>query len=160
MPPKGARHMAYKVQDQGVAMVGFTQINQALQRIAGGRANFGIEYELQRRLRTIGETVAKAAPGNITHKTGRHGDDSGGRLEDSVKVSVTTRSASVYSTSVYGGVQNVGGGPHAGWKARGPHVKRASASQWMNKTVNSQKAFVEAELDGLLDWLVHEFETQ
>jgi hypothetical protein len=150
--------MSYKVQGQGVAMVGFTQINEALQRIDGGRGNFGIEYELQRRLRTIGETVAKAAPGNITHRTGRHGDESNGRLEDSVKVSVTTRSASVYSTSVYGGAQNVGAGPHAGWRARGPHIKAANASHWMNKTVNSQKAFVEAEMDGLLDWLVDEFE--
>lgn len=144
--------MASPVRDQGIVMSGFTELNRALERI-GSRSNFGIEYELQRRLRTVGETVAKAAPQFVTHKTGRNS----GQLESSVKVSVTTKSASVYSTSVYGGIQNVGGGPKAGWSARGPHIRRANASQWMNKGVASQRAFVTDELEGLLDWVVEEF---
>lgn len=147
-----------KIGDQGVAMVGFAQLNDALQRIGGGKADFGLEYELQRRLAEAGKKVASAAPGFVTHKTGRSSGN-GPRLEDSVKVSVTRRSASVYSSSIYGGAQNSGAGPHAGWVARGPHIRAANASSWMNKAVASQREQVKEELDGLLDWLVTEFET-
>lgn len=150
---------AFSVRDQGVVLHGFEQLTRALRRIEGqGVGDFGIEYELQKRLRTIGETVAKAAPQFVSHKTGRHGDPGNPRLEDSVKVSVTTKSASVYSTALHGGAQNVGAGPHAGWAARGPHIRAASASHWMNRAVNSQKAFVETEMEGLLEWVVREFE--
>jgi hypothetical protein len=140
------------VQDQGIVMSGFTELNRALERI-GSRGNFGIEYEMQRRLRTVGETVAKAAPQFVTHKT-RGGS---GQLEGSVRVSVTTKSASVYSSSVYGGAQNSGAGPKAGWAARGPHIRKDKASHWMNRAVASQRAFVQDELEGLLDWVVDEF---
>lgn len=145
--------MAFAVRDQGIAMHGFAELNRALQRIDGGRSNFGIEYELQKRLRTIGETIAKTAPRFITHKTGR----GNGELEGSVKVSVTTKTASVYSTSVYGGAQNTGAGPKAGWAARGPHIRKDKASKWMNKAVASQREFVKEEMDSLLEWLVTEF---
>jgi hypothetical protein len=145
--------MAFAVRDQGIAMNGFTELNRALQRIDGGRGNFGIEYELQHRLRVVGETVAKAAPQFVTHKTGHET----GELEGSVKVSVTTKSASVYSTSVYGGAQNSGAAPKAGWKARGPHIQRKNASKWMSRAVASEREFVKEEMDGLLDWLVEEF---
>jgi hypothetical protein len=145
--------MALQVRDQAVHMNGFTGLNRALQRIDGGRANFGLEYELQRRLRTVGETVAKAAPQYVTHNTG----PGTGVLEGSVKVSVTTKTASVYSNSVYGGAQEYGAGPKAGWAAQGPHIQRANASKWMTKAVESQKAFVAVEMDSLLDWVVEEF---
>jgi hypothetical protein len=148
--------MPYAVKDKGVVMVGFTQLNQALSRISG-RGNFGLDYELQRRLRLIGNMIASAAPGFVTHRTGRHGDPSVPRLEDSVRVSVTSRTASVYSIAVHGGVQNVGGGPHAGWAARGPHVRKDRASGWMNKAVASKEQLVEEQLEGLLDWVVDEF---
>lgn len=150
--------MASVVRDQGVVLRGFAELNAALTRIEGGRGNFGVEHELQRRLRTIGEEVAKAAPQFVTHRTGRHGDPGVPRLEDSVQVSVGARSASVYSTAEHGGVQNVGGGPHAGWAARGPHIKAQNASHWMNRAVASKREFVQAELDGLLDWVEAEFE--
>jgi hypothetical protein len=75
-----------------------------------------------------------------------------------VKVSVTSRSASVYSTSAYGGIQNSGGGPHAGWAARGPHIRADKASHWMTKAVAGNSDFVTEELDGLLDWLIDEWE--
>src|SRR5438105_12415127 len=99
--------MAYRVADQGAVMHGFAELNRALRRIEGGASNFGVEYELQKRLRTIGEKVAQSAPQFVTHRTGR----GSGELERSVKVSVTARSASGYSTSAYGGAQNVGAGP-------------------------------------------------
>ena len=145
--------MAFAVRDRAVQMQGFTELNRALQRIEGSRGNFGIEYELQHRLRVVGETVAKAAPQFVTHKTG----PGTGALEGSVKVSVTTKAAAVYSTSVYGGAQNSGAGPKAGWKARGPHIQRKNASKWMTRAVESQKAFTEAEMDGLTQWVVDEF---
>jgi hypothetical protein len=150
--------MSYAVRDQGVVLHGFSELNDALARIEGAKGNFGVEYELQQRLRAIGEEVAKAAPQFVTHKTGRHGNPGVQRLEDSVRVSVTTRSASVYSTAEHGGVQNVGGGPHAGWPARGPHVRAANASHWMNRAVASKRDYVDAELDGLLDWIEAEFQ--
>lgn len=149
--------MAPKVQGQGVILHGFVELNRALERIGGGKADFGLEYELQRRLRVIGETVAKAAPQFVTHRTGRHGDPVQPRLEESVRVSVTKRSASVFSTAIHGGAQNSGAGPKAGWAARGPHIRKDKASRWMNKAVASQREFVKDELDGLLDWLVEEF---
>ena len=101
-------------------MAGFTELTSALRRVSGGRGNFGLDYELQRRLRVIGETVAKAAPGFVTHRTGA----GTGALEGLVRVSVTGKAASVYSTSVYGGAQQYGAGPKAGWSARGPHIRR------------------------------------
>lgn len=149
--------MAYAVRDQGIVMVGFKELTQALHRIEGGSANFGLEYELQKRLRVIGETVARAAPGFVTHKTGRHGDPDNPRLEDSVRVSVTQRSASVYSTALHGGAQQAGAGPKAGWGARGPHIRKDRASKWMGKAVASQREFVAAEMDSLLTWVVDEF---
>src|SRR5262245_52792919 len=144
--------MPAKVLDQGIVVHGFAQLNAALNRIAGP-GEFGLEYELQRRLREIGKIVADAAPHYVTHRTGR----GSGELEHSVKVSVTGRAASVYSTSVYGGAQNVGAHPKRGWDARGPHIKRADASRWMNKAVAATRPAVAREMDGLLDWLVAEF---
>jgi phage gpG-like protein len=147
--------MAYAVRDQGLAMVGFQQLNAALQRIGGGRADYGLAYELQRRLRIVGDTIARSAPSFITHRTGRHGDVANPTLEESVRTSVTQRSASVYSTALHGGVQNVGG------KVGRNHatiLKRAEVSRWMIQAVTTNRAFVEGELDGLLDWLTAEFE--
>jgi len=145
--------MPARVLDQGIVVHGFAQLNAALNRIAGP-GEFGLEYELQRRLREIGKTVAEAAPRYVTHRTGR----GSGELEHSVKVSVTGRAASVYSTSEYGGAQNVGARPKRGWGSRGPHITRAKASGWMNKAVAATRPYVEAEMDGLLDWLTFEFE--
>jgi hypothetical protein len=147
--------VAFKVQDQGIAMAGFKELNDALHRI-GSRGDFGVEYEMQRRLRAIGEKVASVAPTFVTHRTQSRAG--GERLEDSVKVSVTKTQASVFSTAVHAGVQNSGGGPKAGWAARGPHVRAANASHWMNEAVNSQREFVAEEMDGLVDWVVNEFE--
>jgi hypothetical protein len=145
------------VQDQGIVLRGFTDLQRALADL-GGRGEFGLDYELSRRLRTVGEKVGRDAAGYVTHRTGRHGDPGDPRLEDSVKVAVGRRAASVYSTAVYGGAQNYGAGPKAGWGARGPHIKRADASRWMTRAVDANEAFVAAEMDGLCDWIVREFE--
>lgn len=144
--------------DQALYLNGFEDLTKALRRIEGGAANFGIEYELKRRLRVVGEGIAEVAPQFVTHATGRHGDPAQPRLEDSARVSVTQRQASVFSIAIHGGLQNFGGGPHAGWAARGPHVKRKNASRWMGKAVASRKEWAYDELEGLLDWLVDEFE--
>jgi hypothetical protein len=143
----------FQVRDQGVVLHGFKELNRALTRIAA-KGEFGLEYELQRRLRIIGEKIAADAPNYITHNWGPGTGD----LGRSMKVSVTTKSAAVYSTSDYGGVQNSGGGPHAGWAARGPHVRADKASHWMNKAVAANKDLVAEEMDGVLDWLLAEFE--
>lgn len=148
--------MAYAVRDQAIYMVGFTQLQKALSTIEG-KGEYGLEYELQKRLRDVGEKVAHAAPAFVTHRTG-HGGSAGIRLEDSVRVSVTKKTASVYSTAVHGGVQNVGGGPAAGWSHRGPHVRRANASRWMIRAVQSERQAVQDEFDGLLDWVAKEFQ--
>jgi hypothetical protein len=140
------------VRDAAVAVRGFEEIQRALLTIGEGA-----EPELRKRLRNIGEEVARAAPGFVTHKTGRHGGSGNPALESSVRVSVGLRSASVYSTALHGGVQNVGGGPHAGWAARGPHVQHKNASEWMNKAVRSKQAFVEAEILDLLAWVETEW---
>jgi hypothetical protein len=140
-----------------VPVRGFEGVSAALLRIEG-RGDFGIEYEMHRQLRAIGEHVAAAAPGFVTHKTGRHPDPENPRLEDSVRVSVTQRSASVYSTALHGGVQNFGGGPHAGWAARGPHVRKDRASRWMTRAVESQEAYVRESTEKVLDWVISEWE--
>jgi hypothetical protein len=145
------------VQGKGVIIHGLTELNHALERI-DGPGNFGLDYELSRRLRNIGESVARVASGNVTHRTGRHGDASQPRLEDTIKVSVTKRRASVYSTSIYGGAQQFGAGPKAGWANRGPHIRADRASKFMSKAVASQRDFIAEEADGLLDWLAKEID--
>lgn len=145
------------VRDKGIAMSGFKELGDALARIGGGRGNYGLEYEMRRRLRIVGEKVGGVARQFVTHTTGRHGDPDVPRLEDDVRVSVTRNSASVFTTAPHGGVQNQGGGPKAGWSHRGPHVRRDRASGWLNKAVESQQEFVAVEMDGLLDWVESEF---
>ena len=139
-----------------ILMIGFTDLQRSLTTLAG-RGNFGIDYEMKERLRAIGEKVAAAAPAFVPHKTGKRGGGEGGPLEGSVRVSVTTNRATVYSTAVYGGVQQHGGGPHTGWANRGPHVRSANASHWMSRAVRSMQGDVQAEVDALSDWVVTEF---
>lgn len=147
--------MAYRTVDAGVAVSGFAGLSRALRNIEGGPGNFGVQYEMQQRLRKVGEVNAKAAETFITHKYGHAAAEP---LEGSTRVSVTQNRAAVFSTSAHGGVQNSGGGPKAGWTARGPHVQRKNASRWMTKGVASQREWTRREMDGLLDWVVHEFE--
>ncbi len=139
----------------GVYMTGFTSLSRALARIEGeGLADFGLAYELRARLRAIGDKIGADAPQFLTHATGRHGSDSQPRLEDSVRVSVTTRTASVYSSAIYGGVQNVGG--RIG-RRHATLLTRGQVSNWMDRSVATNAAFVQAEAEGLTEWLLAEF---
>jgi hypothetical protein len=146
--------VAYRTVDAGVAVRGWKELTRTLHQLSS-KADFGIEYELQRRLRVIGEKNAKAAERFITHKYGHTKTDP---LEGSMRVSVTQNRAAVFSTSAHGGVQNVGGGPAAGWAARGPHVKRANASKFAIRGVQAEREWTQAEMEGLCDWIVEEFE--
>lgn len=145
-----------QVENFGVVIEGLPQLRRAFEQIEG-RGNFGVGYEVTHRLRNIGEHVAQAAPGFVTHKTGRHGDPSLPRLETTVRVSVTANRASVYTDSPYGRVQQYGGGPRAGWGARGPHVQRQNASKWLSRAVASERGYVEEQTDAVLDWIVTEW---
>lgn len=144
------------LQGYGVVLNGFVELNDALERIGGGKADFGLEYELQRRLKVVGEKVAARAPEFVSHNT-RSGESNGPRLEDSVRMNVTKRRASVYSTSPYGGAQQYGASPKAGWSARGPHIQRRKASKWMSRAVEAESPAVYEEMESLLGWLVDEF---
>lgn len=144
----------YRIQDAGIAVRGWDGLTRVLHNLSS-KGEFGIEYELQRRLRIVGEKNAKAAERFITHKYGSSTDDP---LEGSTRVSVTRNRAAVYSASAHGGVQNVGGGPKAGWGARGPHVQARNASRWVIKGVNAEREWTQAEMEGLCDWIVLEFE--
>lgn len=149
--------MAFTIRDQGLAVQGFSELQRAL-AVMGGRGEFGLDYELKRRLTTIARKVAATAPRFVTHTTGRHGDPNEPRLEDSVRTRVGRASVSVYSSAVYGGAQNYGAGPKAGWAARGPHIRRDRASRWMSKGLEAELPAVRAETEGLVDWLVREFD--
>lgn len=151
--------MARVARGYGIAIEGLPQLQKALERVGGGKANFGVQYELQHRLRNIGEHVAEASRGFIPHRTGRHGDKGLPRLEDTLKVSVTARRSTVYTDSPYSAVQQYGGGPKAGWAGRGPHIKRGNASKWLTRGAASERAYVEQETDALLDWIVREWNT-
>jgi phage gpG-like protein len=76
-------------------------------------------------------------------------------LRDTIKVSVARSSASVYSTSVYGGVQNFGG--RVG-RNHATLIKRASVSQYMTRAAQTNKERVAREVEGVLDWLAEELE--
>lgn len=146
--------MAFRTSDAGVAVRGWKELTHTLHELSS-KSDFGIEYELQRRLRVIGEQNAKAAERFITH---RYGQATSEPLEGSMRVSVTQNRAAVFSTSAHGGAQQSGAGPKAGWGARGPHIRRANASKWVSRGVESERAATEAEMDGLLAWIVEEFE--
>lgn len=129
----------------GVAVVGFEEVYRALKGIEGD-----LPKQVRKNLRLIGKIVkdqAEANAGNIRKS---------GALAGSIKVSLSPKAASVFSTAPHGGVQNVGGGPHAGWSARGPHVKRANASHYMNKAVDSTRGEVQQAMEELMQWVASE----
>lgn len=125
-----------------IVIEGFSQLQQAL-----GRIENGVQPELRRRLKAIGDKVALVAAGNAPRITGE--------LQHSLKTSVTNSSASIYSTAVYGGAQNFGAWTKNG---RGPHISRARASHYMDRAVTELSAWVEQETNGVLDWLLTTFE--
>lgn len=131
-----------------VAVQGFAQLQAALRRIEDGS-----QAELRARLRVVGEHVKDAARGNVPHKTGRHGE--GPHIEDALKVSVVAKGASVYTTAPQGGAINVGAWVKTG---RGPHIKRADASHYMDRAVSGSTRILEAQTQAVMDWLITTFE--
>lgn len=138
--------MPYRVRNEGVALRGFAELQRALREIDRKQS-----AELRKRLRNVGQDVAKVARNNVTHESGRHFGSPA--IEDSIRVAISRNSAAVYSTAPHGGVQNVGGRV-----GHGAILKRADVSQYMNRAVAQTREEVARELDGLLDWLVDTFE--
>lgn len=134
---------AYRNQEYAVQFNGFTQLSRALKRIEDG-----VYPELQKKLRDIGDKIALVAAGNAPRGIT-------GELQHSMKTSVTLSGASVYSSSIYGGAQNYGAWTQHG---RGPHIRRARASHYMDKAVAETEGYVEGEMEALENWLITTFE--
>lgn len=118
----------------------------AMQRVLF-RAGHELGPELRLRLKAAVEQVRVTAQADAPSRSGR--------LRASIRVSVTQRSASLYSTAIYGGVQNYGG------KVGRDHatlLKRAEVSQYMTRAAQSNKERVAREVEGVLDWLTHQLE--
>jgi hypothetical protein len=130
-----------------IVVQGFEDLQRALRA-----TEIGVQKEVQSRIKVIGAHVAEAAKGNVPHATGRHSSEPS--IEAGMRVSAVLRGASIYTTAVHGGVQNVG----AWSKARGPHIRRQDASHYMDRAVTSSKPFVEAETQAVLDWITTTFE--
>ena len=131
---------------QGVAVSGLKEMQVALKV-----ANNGLDRELDKRMRKAGEIVAPVARRNAPKGTrSRDYRFSGDVLEDSIRTSGARGRYSVYSTAIYGGVQNYGG--RVG-RNHATLLTRASVSQYMSKAVVSTRDLVKAEVEGTLDWL-------
>ncbi len=148
----GAGKYGRAAENNAIVVEGLADLQRALRA-----TEVGVEKEVQARIRLIGEEVKRRAAANVQHKTNRHAAD-GESIEARMGISVVLRGASIYTTAIHGGVQNVGGGPHAGWAARGPHIKRADASHYMDRAVTSSRAFVEQETEAVMDWLQTTFQ--
>lgn len=128
--------------DTAVNVRGLTELQRALRRAEGTTGK-----ELRKGLREIAKGIQKDARGNITHKTGRHGKV---RLSGSIRTSVTTKGASVFSNAPHALVQDVGG--QVG-RNRAALLQRASVSQYMLKATRGAGPRIERELENLLDKL-------
>src|SRR6266567_2928258 len=137
----GAGKYGRAVGNDAIVVDGFAELQRALRL-----TEFGVQREVETRIRLIGEHVKSVATGNVPHTTGRHGAD--GTIEAGMKVSTTVRGASIYTLAPQGGAINVG----AWSKGRGPHIKRANASHYMDRAVTTSQGFVEAETQSVLDW--------
>lgn len=141
----GAAKFRNAGENNAVAVQGFQQLSRALKRIEDG-----VYPEFRKKLKEIGDRVALVAASNAPRRTGE--------LQHSIKTSVTERGASVYSTAIYGGAQNFGAFPHMGKEHRGPHIKRANASHYMDRAVTQLESWVEQETQAVIDWVISTFE--
>ena len=135
VPPPGAFPI-------GISVQGFAALQRALGRVANG-----VQPELRRRLREIGDNVGIVASHYAPRRTGA--------LQTSIRTRVTNSSASIYSTAIYGGAINSGAWTKYG---RGPHIARNRASHYMDRSVDELASWVQDEMEGLLDWVVKTFE--
>lgn len=128
----------------------YVQGLSAMQRVLK-RSEHELAPELKARLRhQVGGVIAPVARADapVSGLSHRH-------MRDTIKVSVSLRGASIYSTAVYGGVQNYGG--RVG-RNRATVLPRAGVSQYMTRAVQSTRPRVEQQVLEVLDWLKHELE--
>lgn len=136
------------------AVKGLAELQRALRRVDELANPDAISAKgFKESLRTIGTHVKDTARGNVTHRTGRHGE--GPTIPGSLKVGVVQRGVSVYTTAPHGFVQDRGGRVgrhHATLLARG------DVSQYMTRAVVAEQGHVAQELDRLLGEFGREFE--
>lgn len=118
-----------KNRDSALHVRGLAQLQKALRDVEGD-----VGPDLRKRLREVAEPARSRAMANVQHKTGRHGQEKK-HLADTIKVGVTQRAVSIYSTSPYAAVQDIGG--HVG---HGAVIERAKASHYMTKAVQIKEA--------------------
>lgn len=119
------------------------------------KAEHELAPQLRQRLKDTGEGIVapvarRYAPVGVRSAQYRFG---GRTLAESIRVSATQRGASVYSTAVYGGVQNFGG--RVG-RNHATVLRRADVSQYMTRAVADTRAPAAAHIEGVLDWLSRE----
>lgn len=115
-------------------------------------ANSELAGELRKRLAGAVEVVHVSARENAAAL--RDSPYNFGKpLSQTLKVSVTQRSASVYSTAVWGGAQNYGGQVGRGGATL---LRRDSVSQYMTRAAQTNHVRVAAQVESVLEWLEHE----
>lgn len=110
---------------------------------------------LRAELRDIAKDVRDTARVYVSHKTGRHGGADVPRLGPSIKASVTTAGASVYSDAPHSIVQDVGG--RVG-RNRATLLKRSEVSHYMTQATQDAQPYVTKRLEGMLGEFEREFE--
>jgi hypothetical protein len=136
------------VEGASLSIKGLAELQRALRRVDGH-----LGPDLRKGLREIAEVVRRKAEGNISHRTGRHGDE--GPLADSLRLGVTQRTVSVYSNLEHSRVQDQGG--RVG-RNHATLLKRGEVSQYMTRAVQSSAPEVEQKVNELLDRLGRDFE--
>lgn len=119
------------------------------------KAEHELAPQLRQRLKETGEGIVapaarRYAPRGVRSARYRFG---GRDLSESIRVSATQRGASVYSTAIYGGVQNYGG--RVG-RNHATVLRRADVSGYMTRAVADTRTRATEHVEGVLDWLQHE----
>lgn len=131
---------------EGIAVQGLQDMQRALKK---GESELG--PQLKKRLKEAGDRiVAPAARAGAPRGTRAHG---GPKLADTIRAGVLQKGATVYSTSVYGGVQNYGG--RVG-RNHATVLERGRVSQYMTTAVRETREPVSEHVEGVLDWLQRE----
>lgn len=148
--PTRTRGGTTRVAEEAIAVRGLTGLQRALRR-----ADTETGKRLRRELRDIAKDVRDTAQTYVTHRTGRHGGADVPRLADSLKVSVTTTGATVFSEAPHAAVQDQGG--RVG-RNRATLLKRANVSHYMSNAVRDAQPYVTRRLEELMDELERDFE--
>lgn len=127
---------------------GYQELQRALRRTEGK-----VYPRLRRELLEIAGDVRTTARVYVPHKTGRHGGANVPKLAPSIRSSVTSYGASVFSAAPHSIVQDVGGRV-----GNGTILKRADASHYMSHAVRDSLPYVNRRLEGLMGELERSFE--